>query len=178
MNETAHHRKYQTDKNALGVAGAPSTSFQTCTSGTPNAAPSTVAVRSLPPRPSVVIAPAATSPPALYKMLFLLSASRVHLPCPSRAIQCHNGVQDHDTPTSPCVRPLMTRQVLHACLGPAQIQLTHDHQPLRHRPTTSVNQQCDHTLLHKTCISRQQAEGKPRKGKLVNMPQPRKPIDG
>ena len=37
---------------------APSTSFQTCTSGTPSAAPSTVAVRSLPPRPSVVIAPA------------------------------------------------------------------------------------------------------------------------
>ena len=67
MIETAHHRKSQTDKNAMGVAGTPSTSFQTCTSGTPNAAPSTVAVRSLPPRPSVVIAPAATSPPALYK---------------------------------------------------------------------------------------------------------------
>lgn len=35
----------------------PSTSFQTHTSGTPSARPTTVAVRSDPPRPSVVMAP-------------------------------------------------------------------------------------------------------------------------
>lgn len=40
----------------------PSTSFQTCTSATPRAAPSTVAVKSLPPLPSVVMAPAPAHP--------------------------------------------------------------------------------------------------------------------
>ena len=40
---------------------SPSTSFQTWTSGTPSAAPISVAVRSLPPRPNVVIAPAGCS---------------------------------------------------------------------------------------------------------------------
>ena len=43
---------------AMSLRSAPSTSFQTWTSGTCSAAPISVAVRSLPPRPKVVIAPA------------------------------------------------------------------------------------------------------------------------
>ena len=47
----------QCTQHGLGKVNSPSTSFQTCTSSTPRAAPITVAVRSLPPLPSVVIAP-------------------------------------------------------------------------------------------------------------------------